>query len=258
MDNKKIGKTIASLRKGLGLTQNQLAEKIFVSDKAISRWETGEGLPEISNLIELAKVFNVTVDYIINEQTENNVKKTNDNIATEIDQPKEKQVSTMSDEKLNELLRLADKNVSTSSQAVNSNNAKNNQPKANIKEPTSFSIYGIISLITVGLGLILTFFAGALFGVVLGVVALILATVGGKKDNVSASDKTLIKIAKITSIILIVISLILLVISIIIIVSFGGIFGDMFGMFKNAFDMAENSMDNFGNGDFNFNIALFK
>ena len=64
-ENNKIGKTIATLRKEKGFTQAQLAEKLFVSDKAISRWESGVGLPEIANLVELAKVFEVTVDELI-------------------------------------------------------------------------------------------------------------------------------------------------------------------------------------------------
>src|SRR5690554_4682532 len=73
MDNKKIGATIYNLRKSLNLTQSELANKIFVSNKAISRWETGEGIPDISNLNELSKLFNVTIDYIIKGEGANGV-----------------------------------------------------------------------------------------------------------------------------------------------------------------------------------------
>ncbi|MDE5964967.1 MAG: helix-turn-helix domain-containing protein, partial [Eubacterium sp.] len=52
MDNK-TGSFIAQLRKEHNLTQKELAEKINVTDKAISRWETGKGLPEVSLLIPL-------------------------------------------------------------------------------------------------------------------------------------------------------------------------------------------------------------
>ena len=65
MDAKEIGKTIAALRKKGGMTQAQLAEKLHVSDKAISRWENGNGFPEISLFPSLAEVFGVTVDYLL-------------------------------------------------------------------------------------------------------------------------------------------------------------------------------------------------
>ena len=55
--NETIGYRIKTLRKNKGLTQLQLAEKMFVSDKAVSKWETGEGNPELSILIKLAEFF---------------------------------------------------------------------------------------------------------------------------------------------------------------------------------------------------------
>ena len=65
MDAKSIGNTIAELRKKQGLTQLQLAEKLNVSDKAVSRWENGIGYPEITQLPALASVFGVAVDYLM-------------------------------------------------------------------------------------------------------------------------------------------------------------------------------------------------
>jgi len=65
MDAKSIGATIAELRKKKGLTQLQLAEKLNVSDKAVSRWENGLGYPEITQLPVLASVFGVAVDYLM-------------------------------------------------------------------------------------------------------------------------------------------------------------------------------------------------
>ena len=57
MDQEKIGKFIAELRKGKNMTQEQLAEKIGVTDKSISRWETGKTMPAISMLSILAILY---------------------------------------------------------------------------------------------------------------------------------------------------------------------------------------------------------
>ena len=56
---------IKKLRKEKGLTQFELAEMLHVTDKAVSKWETGDGNPEITILIELARVFGVSVDYLL-------------------------------------------------------------------------------------------------------------------------------------------------------------------------------------------------
>lgn len=65
MDEHSIGKTIASLRKSKGWTQVELAEKLNVSDKAVSKWESESGLPEISQFPTLAKLFDVSIDYLM-------------------------------------------------------------------------------------------------------------------------------------------------------------------------------------------------
>ena len=64
-ENFTIGKTIATLRKDKGWTQAELAEKLNVSDKAISKWESEAGFPEISQFPVLAKVFDVSIDYLM-------------------------------------------------------------------------------------------------------------------------------------------------------------------------------------------------
>lgn len=66
---KNVSHNLSTLRKARGLTQGQLAEKFSYSDKSISKWETGEGLPDISVLAELAEFYGVTLDYLISEQT---------------------------------------------------------------------------------------------------------------------------------------------------------------------------------------------
>ena len=65
MDTNAIGKRIADLRKNHNWTQVELANKIHTTDKAVSRWESGIGAPELDNLCMLAKLFGVTVDFLL-------------------------------------------------------------------------------------------------------------------------------------------------------------------------------------------------
>ena len=65
MDNNKIGKFIASLRKEKGLTQQELGERLFVTDKAVSKWERGLSLPDIKIFEKLALELNVDVSEIL-------------------------------------------------------------------------------------------------------------------------------------------------------------------------------------------------
>lgn len=65
MDMIKIGKFIAELRKEQGLTQEQLGEKIGVTNKTISRWETGNYLPPADALMSMSELFSVSVNEIL-------------------------------------------------------------------------------------------------------------------------------------------------------------------------------------------------
>ena len=65
MDSKSMGLMIAKLRKKSKLTQSQLAEKLNVSDKTVSRWENGLGFPEVVQIPVLASIFGVTLDYLM-------------------------------------------------------------------------------------------------------------------------------------------------------------------------------------------------
>ncbi len=60
-----IGANIASLRKSQGMTQAELAERINYSDKAVSKWERGESIPDAVTLLQLARLFGVTVDEVM-------------------------------------------------------------------------------------------------------------------------------------------------------------------------------------------------
>ena len=71
MEKKTIGSFIAALRRANGLTQRQLAEKLCVSDKAVSRWERDEALPDLSIIPELADIFGVTADEILRGERRN-------------------------------------------------------------------------------------------------------------------------------------------------------------------------------------------
>ena len=66
MDNQKTGKFIAECRKKSGYNQKELAEKLNITDKAVSKWETGRSSPDISLLTSLAEVLNVSVVEILN------------------------------------------------------------------------------------------------------------------------------------------------------------------------------------------------
>lgn len=68
-----IGKTIAELRKAKGWTQIELAEKLQVSDKAVSKWEQEGGVPSIEFFPALAEVFGVTIDYLMTGKKIDNV-----------------------------------------------------------------------------------------------------------------------------------------------------------------------------------------
>lgn len=65
MDAVKVGGSIAFLRKGLGMTQKDLAEKINVTDKAVSRWERGMGFPDISLLVRLSAALDVDIEALL-------------------------------------------------------------------------------------------------------------------------------------------------------------------------------------------------
>lgn len=63
-----IAKNIAELRQSNGLTQLDLAEKLNYSDKAVSKWERGESLPDVTVLMQIAELFGVTLDWLVTEE----------------------------------------------------------------------------------------------------------------------------------------------------------------------------------------------
>lgn len=64
-----VAKNLANLRKNKKITQTELAEQFGYSDKAISKWENGDTLPDIQTLYQLCEFYNVTLDFLISEQS---------------------------------------------------------------------------------------------------------------------------------------------------------------------------------------------
>ena len=71
MEKKTIGKFIAVLRKANGMTQKDLGDKLFVSDKTVSRWERDECTPELSLIPAIAEIFGITTDELLRGERNN-------------------------------------------------------------------------------------------------------------------------------------------------------------------------------------------
>ena len=94
MDLVKIGKYIAGKRKALGMTQKQLAEKLNMSDKSVSKWERGICLPDVSVYMELCEILGISInEFLAGEDidAENVEKKSEDNIIQVTKDSKKKQ-----------------------------------------------------------------------------------------------------------------------------------------------------------------------
>ncbi len=65
-----IGKKISFCRKKAGMSQETLAAKLSISRQAVSRWETGEAVPDTEKIIQLSKLFDVSTDYLLLDEME--------------------------------------------------------------------------------------------------------------------------------------------------------------------------------------------
>ncbi len=77
------GKFIASCRKEKGMTQAQLAEKMNITDRAVSKWETGKSMPDSSIMLELCNILGVTVNELLSGERiemDNYEEKVNENL----------------------------------------------------------------------------------------------------------------------------------------------------------------------------------
>ena len=92
MDQIKIGRFIAERRKKVGLTQAQLAEKMNITDRAVSKWETGKAMPDSSIMLELCDVLEITVNDLLTGEVitmENNSKEMEKNLLELVRQKEE-------------------------------------------------------------------------------------------------------------------------------------------------------------------------
>lgn len=83
MNQENIGKFIAKCRKGKNLTQAQLAEKLNITDRAVSKWETGKSMPDSSIMLELCEILGITVNELLSGEKidmENLEKKADENL----------------------------------------------------------------------------------------------------------------------------------------------------------------------------------
>ena len=78
MSNKNIGELISSLRKEKGMTQNDLAKKMNVTDKAVSKWERNLSYPDVNSISKLAEILETTVEELLNAQSKKENNKTDE------------------------------------------------------------------------------------------------------------------------------------------------------------------------------------
>lgn len=81
MEKQTFGSMIAELRKKQGMTQAELAEKLGITDKAVSKWERDLSFPDVNTIPKLAEIFNVTVDELMQVKTDTKDDTTNKNIS---------------------------------------------------------------------------------------------------------------------------------------------------------------------------------
>lgn len=104
MDQKKIGLFLKELRKEKNITQEVLAEKLNVSNRTVSRWETGNNMPDISLLIELSELYHISIPEIVdgerkrekmNQETRNTAVKMAEYSKNEVKMEKKKVISSL-------------------------------------------------------------------------------------------------------------------------------------------------------------------
>ena len=92
MDAKQVGKKIAQLRKENNMTQKELASKLNVIDKTISRWDCGYGLPDLAIIPEIAAIFNTSIEELLGTGSEDS------DIIKEVEKAREQELKAINDE----------------------------------------------------------------------------------------------------------------------------------------------------------------
>ena len=104
IDRAKFGAFVSELRKEKGITQKELAEKLCISDKAISKWETGKAIPDVTLLVPLAEILGVSTTELLEcrriEQPESMGKEDTDNLVKKVIELSEDRYSYKSKKKI--------------------------------------------------------------------------------------------------------------------------------------------------------------
>ena len=95
MEKKTIGGFIAALRKANGMTQKELAERLNVSDKTVSRWERDEGSPDLSTIPVIAEIFDVTCDELLRGTRKSPADRTETTVESETSTKGEKELKRL-------------------------------------------------------------------------------------------------------------------------------------------------------------------
>lgn len=107
MDQSKIGVFLKELRKEKGLTQEQLAEKLNVSGRTVSRWETGRNMPDIGLLIEIADFYDVSIPEIVNgERKSENMNQETRDIAIKMAEYSQNEVKSVKQKVISYMMSL--------------------------------------------------------------------------------------------------------------------------------------------------------
>lgn len=170
-----FGNFLYSLRKEKGLTQLELAKLLNVTNKAVSKWETGDAMPETSLLLPLSNILNVTVDELLQGKRQNDkILNVNSNLEQQNADLKLGHLSQMSSNKINNENEL-NKNYDIDYNSNNRNNVKsvtgfntnnNRLVFGKMEEKTLLEkISGAVCATVVLLGITIYFFIGILSGV---------------------------------------------------------------------------------------------
>lgn len=112
MDTQKTGEFIRELRKEKNMTQVELAEKLSCTDKAVSRWETGKGLPDADMLLSLSSVFEISINELLLGERFEFSKTENENPSSVEDNQKIKEIISSTDETIVDILKDKEKEIS--------------------------------------------------------------------------------------------------------------------------------------------------
>lgn len=69
MDKEALGQLLVTLRRSANMSQNDLARELFVTQPAVSKWETGQSIPDIEKITKIAELFHISTDILLNPET---------------------------------------------------------------------------------------------------------------------------------------------------------------------------------------------